>query len=477
MTLNTLQKMFQNTSDIKFQQYNFNGHKVHFITCEAMFDQRLLNRVIVPRVEFILHHLTNEKLEKQLISHLYIPNLKRIYMKEEATSLVFKGFVLLYFEDDELLFSSNIAKKPNRLPSESRIESTIKGPRDNFVEDLAVNIALIRKRLPTKSLFVEKIEIGNRSKTSIAILYFEDIVNKEILSNIKEKLNKIETDAVFSGEVLMERMNNSPVLFPINNYTGKPDFVVQTLLRGRFVILVDGVSYAMFTPVNLLLFLKTSEDNEYPVLFGAITRSARMLGILISTLLPAFWLSLISFQQDQLPFQLLATVVQSRNGIPVPASMEILTMMIVFELFREAGIRLPSFLGATISVVGAIMIGNAAIEMGITSQAMVIVIATSTVASYITVNQTLGYTITILRFAFVFFSSFFGMFAFFISFFFLLVYLANIRVFGVPYLSMGTDLNWRNIEKALFRLPADKYNKRPEILGTSDKTREKNEDN
>ncbi|UQW96191.1 spore germination protein [Rummeliibacillus sp. G93] len=471
MNLNSLQQLFQKSADVKFQQYTFNGHTIHLITCEAMIDLQLLNEVIVPRVGFLCSNLKDESLEAHVESNLYVPDLTKVKDEQQAILQVYTGFVLLYFEEGEILFSSNIAKKPNRNPEETKAEVTIRGPRDNFIEDIAVNIAIIRKRLPTNSLCVEKFEVGERSKTNVAILYFDDVANKEKLNALKKQFKQVTTDAIFSADKLMELVEKSAPLFPRHDYTGRPDFVVQSLTRGRFIIFVDGASYAIITPVNLFLLLKTSEDNEYTVGYGSVERVMRIVGLLIGALLPAFWLSLTTYHQNQLPFQLLATVVQSNTGLPFPTALEILLMLAMFELFREAGLRLPVVLGGTIGVVGGLIIGDAAIRAGITSPAMVVVIAISTIASFTLVNQNLATAISILRVFFILLSAFLGLFGFFLSFFFVLVYLSNIRTLGYPYMNITTDLSWSTIFKSLFRLPAYKYTKRPEALKTIDDTR------
>lgn len=472
-----MQQLFQNSADVKFQQYNFEGHSIYLITCEAMTDLQLLNEVVVPRVGFLCNNLTSETIEKQVESQLYVPDLKKVQNEQEAILLVFSGFVLLYFEEGQLLFSSNVAKKPNRSPEETRTEATIKGPRDNFIEDIAVNIALIRKRLPTNSLSVERFVLGTRSKTNVAILYFDDIADKSILEEIKQQLKKVETDAIFSGDVLMERVNKNALLFPRNNYTGRPDYAVQSLVRGRFIILIDGVSYSIITPVNFFFVLKTSEDNESPFIYGSMERVLRIGSMVIGAFLPAFWLALTTYHQDQLPFQLLATVVRANVGLPLPTILEMLLMLFMFELFREAGLRLPTVISSSIGVVGGIIIGDAAIRAGITSPAMIVIIATSTIASFTLVNQALVTTISVLRVIFILVASFLGLFGFFTSLFITLIYLANIRVFGVPYLDMAADLNWSTIGKSILRFPAKKYDKRPEMLNPQDSTRSSGKEN
>jgi len=469
--LNTLKKLFQKSADIQFQEYAFNQKKVQFITCDAMVDQQMLNEVIVRRVQYLYDNLADTSLEENITNQLHIPTLEKVNDIEQAMNFVYTGFLLLYFEEEELLYASCIAKKPNRNPEETRMEVLVKGPRDNFIEDIRVNIALLRKRLPTNSFCVEKVELGKRSKTSVAILYFDDIVDMDILHGIKKQLAAVDTDIVFSGDVLMERINKNSKLFPKFDYTGRPDYAIQALVRGRFLMFVDGVAYAMITPVNLFLLLKSAEDNEYPIIFSSIERLLRILGILIGLLLPAFWLSLTTYHQNQLPFQLLATVVQAKTGLPLPSSLEMLIMLLMFELFREAGLRLPSVIGGTISVVGGLIIGDAAIRAGVTSPEMIVVIAISTIASFTLVNQSLVTTISLLRITFIIASAFFGLFGFFISLYFTLLYLCNIRIYGYSYMNLATDLNWMTIKKSIFRLSPKGYTERNKALAPQDSTR------
>ncbi|MBK3497158.1 spore germination protein [Viridibacillus sp. YIM B01967] len=473
--VNALKQLFQKSADVLFQTYTFDQHKVQFITCEAMTDHQLLNEVIVPRVQLIFKNIAEKSLEEAIVTQLYIPNLKKLDDLEEAILLVYTGHVLLYFEEELLLFSSNIARKPNRKPEETRLEVLVKGPRDNFIEDITVNIALVRKRLPTNSLCVEKFELGKRSKTTVAVLYFDDIANKEVLNEIKKEINKVDTDIVFSGDQLMEKIHKSGKLFPREDYTGRPDYAIQSLVRGRFLILVDGVAYGVITPVNLFFLLKTGEDNENSIVFSSMVRLLRVSSIFIGLLLPAFWLALTTFHQNQLPLQMLATVVQLNTGLPLPSPLEMLLMLLMFELFREAGLRLPSAIGGTISVVGGLIIGDAAIRSGVTSPAMIVIIAISTIATFTLVNQSLVTAVSILRICFIVATALLGLFGFFISLYFTIFYLSNVRIFGVPYMNIATDLNWSTIKKSLFRSPPNQYDERPNMLDPQDQTRSKEE--
>lgn len=474
--LKMLQQLFQKSGDVQFQPYRFEGRHVVFITCEAMIDEQLLNEVVVPRVQQVSESLKDETVDQQIADKLHVPNLRKVSEEKDIISLLYTGNVLIYFEEN-CLFSSNIAKKPNRSPEETKMGVPVKGPRDNFIEDIGVNIALVRKRAPTNSLCVEKMEVGRRSKTKVAILYFDDIASKETLYSIKKQLKKVDTDIVFSGDVLMEDVNKSMKLFPRTDYTGRADNAIQSLSRGRFIIFVDGVAYAIITPVNLFLLMKTSEDNEYPIIYSSIARALRTLGMAIGILLPAFWLALTTFHQNQLPLQLLATVVQANTGLPLPSSLEMLLMLLMFELFREAGLRLPSALGSTIGVVGGLIVGESAIQAGITSPAMIVIIATSTISTFTLVNQSLVTAVSVLRVSFIILTAFLGLFGFFMSFYFTVLFLAGIRVFGVPYVNITADISWETIKKTLFRLPSNQYTTRPTMLKPTDKTRRKEDKN
>ncbi|ARJ38841.1 spore germination protein [Sporosarcina sp. P21c] len=471
--INSMKQLFLKSADVQFQSYTFNERPVVFITCNAMIDQQLLNEVIVQRVQLMMNHLKDVTTEEAIVAQLHIPDLKRVEDINEAGTLVYTGNLLLYFEEFGLLFSSNIAKKPNRNPEETKLEAPVKGPRDNFIEDVSVNIALIRKRLPTSSLSVEKFELGKRTKTTVALLYFDDIASKETLNSIKNQIKKVDMDIVFSPDLLMESMDIKGVLFPRTNYTGRPDNAIQSLARGRFLIFVDGAAYAVILPINLFLLVKTSDDNENIAIYSSLERILRIFGLSIGITLPALWLALTTFHQDQLPLLLLATVVKANTGLPLPTTLEMLLMLLMFELFREAGLRLPIALGGTIGVVGGLIIGDAAIRAGITSPAMIVVIAASTISTFTLVNQSLVGSVSILRIFFIILTSFFGLFGFLMALYFTVLYLASIRTFGVPYMNIATDLSWETIQKSLLRLYPKQYKKRPNMLSPKDKTRNK----
>ncbi|MFC7687161.1 spore germination protein [Ureibacillus sp. GCM10028918] len=473
--ITTLKNVFNKSADVNFNEFTFNQSIIFCIKCDSMVDQQMLYTIVLPNIESLFKDKNNTQINEKMIEQLPIPEIQKITNQDDITTKVYSGNILIFFKDSKLLYSCNISRKPNRTPEETNMEVLVKGPRDNFIEDLSTNIALIRKRLPTNSLCVEKFSIGKRSKTEVAIMYMDDIANQDILTELKKQFEKIDTDIIIGAEALMEFINKKNWVLPSTNSTGRPDFAIQSLIRGRFIIIVDGTPYAVITPINFFYLLKTSEDNENTIIFSSFERMLRLLGVILGISLPAFWLALTLFHQDQLPLQLLATVVIANRGLPFPAVLEMLILLIIFELFREAGLRMPTKIGTTVGVVGGLIIGDAAIRAGITSPAMVVVIALSTIASYSIVNQSLVTMVSMLRISFILVTSIFGLFGFFVCFYLLLLYIANIRIFGTPYLDITADLSWQSIKKALFRQSQPKYSERPNMLDPQDDTRKHNE--
>ncbi|MGE7926048.1 spore germination protein [Viridibacillus arvi] len=298
-----------------------------------------------------------------------------------------------------------------------------------------------------------------------------DITDKEIVNVIKKELKQIDTDIVFSGDVLMGKMGKGTKIIPKHDYTGRPDYALQALMRGRFIILVDGVSYAIIVPINITLLFKTSEDYEYPIIVNSVERLMRLVGIFISIFLPGFWIAISTFHQEQLPIYFLASLVESRTGNVLPVALEMFLMLLMFELFYEANLRLPTVIVGTLSIVGGLIIGNAAVKVGLTSAPMLVVFAISSIAGFTLVNQSFIAGAGILRFLIIFGSAIFGLFGFFISMFFVFLYLANVRVYGVPYLTIVSDLVWADIKTSLLRQSQKGYSQRPKFLKPQDKTR------
>ena len=466
-----IKTLFEQCSDVVFSTLQFGNHEVTLVYCVGLISNDMLYKTVPLRLDEFFRNPLEEMINNS-IHLLQLPSLQVIENNEKAEKEVFSGKLLLIFNKSDIVYSVDISDRPQRNPEETSIEVSVKGPRDNFIEDIVVNQALIRKRLRTTSLICEPFEVGKRTKTKVSLLFMKDIADPTIITQIRTKIMHMDLDGLHSGTQLGELINDNPYsIFPRHTYTGRPDFAVQSLLNGRFVVLIDGVSYAYLAPVNLFFLLKSSEDMEANYLYGGFERLIRVVGISVAVFLPAFWVALTTFHQNQIPFSLLATVIESRKGVPLPSSLEAILMLLLFEVFREAGLRLPIAVGQTLSVIGGLIIGDAAIRAGLTSPAMLVVIAGSTIATFTLVNQTLAGIVSLFRILIILLVSILGFFGFFVSVFILGTMVARVNSFGVPYLQIALNFSLKNILKAIIKLPEQKDTKRPSSINPIDPTK------
>ncbi|MGM1044546.1 MAG: spore germination protein [Bacillota bacterium] len=478
-TLNeeSLRALFADSSDViitDFPTKQDGGISTLLLHSDGMINSTVMTQHVLPNLEWMLETFLNwEELTHELDKSM---RWKRIKQHSDVEKLLFIGHLITFFPEQKCCYSIDIAQLPKRMPNESNTEVAIKGARDGFTEDLNTNIALIRKRLRTASLHNEQFIIGERSQTRVSLLYISDIARPEVIEEAKKRLNNLKVDALISSGQLEEGIADSTLsIFPLFDYIGRPDFCSEVLLLGRFVILVDGSPMALIAPCNLLALLKSPEDTYFPYHIIILERLLRLLGLSIAIFLPGFWIALTAYNMDQLPFPLLATVANSRYGLPFSTPVEIILMLGMFELFREAGIRLPKAVGQTIAVLGGLIIGDAAIRAGLTSPTMLVVSATTAVATFTLVNQTLSGTVSIIRLYILLCSSIFGMLGFFIGMMSILAYLSVLESFGLPYLAPYSPLTLRDLMSAFLSKPWAFKKKRPEMLNTIDNTSQEGE--
>lgn len=474
-TEQNLQKMFPKSEDVFFDSRNYRPDdplKITLIGCQGMIDVKLMNDLVIERLNLFFERFPEKRMTKEEVSNsLQLPQLEEVKKKEKMFEDIYSGKLLIFFNEYNYLFSTNIANLPQRKPEETASEIVIKGPRDNFIEDITINIALIRKRLRTNSLHLKKYKVGRRTLTEVALLYIEDIASPEMVADVAKRINNIDVDGIYSGNQFMELIEKSSPLMPRHDYSGRPDYLVQCLLQGRIIIIIDGVAYAMILPINAFFLLKTAEDSENISVFSSFERLLRIAGIFAATLLPGFWVAITTFHQNQIPLIFLSTIVESRRGIPFPTAIEAILMLILFELFKEAGFRIPATAGGTLSVLGALIIGDAAIRAGLTSPAMLVIIAGSSIATFTLVNHSLMGAVSIARLGCILLSSILGMFGFLLTLYFLLIFICNIRILGVPFFGITANLNLRYMIKALIRIPSKLDTSRISPLISNDSTK------
>ncbi|WP_308634907.1 spore germination protein [Paenibacillus silvisoli] len=448
--------LFARCHDVKFETRG----GAHLIYCDGMIDAKQLNEHVIP---YIAEMIDNGE-------------LKPIDGQEELRQLerrVFSGSVVIRYPDmrGTKTYETDLADPPKRQPEESISEISIRGPRDGFTEEVSTNVALIRKRLKTSSLQYEQLIVGRRGHARIALLYIEDIIDPYFVSEAKRRISRIDVDAVIGCAQLEEYLSDSSdSIFPLVDTIGRPDFAAESLLRGRFVVLADGSPMAVIGPSQLMEQLKSPEDVHSSYYYTILQRILRLIGLFIAMFLPGFYISLTCFNIDQIPFPLLATISNARAGIPYPAPIEIMLILGLFELFREAGIRLPKPVGQTVTVVGGLIIGDAAIRSGLASPSLLMFTAVTAVASFTLVNQSLTGTVTLLRIYMILISSVLGMYGFFIGLISVVGYTSTLTSFGTSYWSPIGDLDLKSSILAVFNRPFKSKSKRPADLHPIDST-------
>ncbi|MBM6386121.1 MAG: spore germination protein [Paenibacillus sp.] len=470
--LASLKKQFDPCADVVIQTFpakDETDKSVIMLYCDGLTDAKQINQFIIPRLE--QHSLLIEETHPKELG-LTLNPIEDLTDTENINLLIFSGQLLLIFGNGDQSCSLDIASIPGRNPEESAIESSVKGPRDGFTEELNVNIALIRKRIKTSSMCFEKYVKGGRTQTTIGLLYVKDIINPEILKEARRNLDQIEVDGIL-GTSVMERsiMGGIRSIFPLTDNTERPDYVVSSLLNGRFAVLIEGSPVAIIAPTTLFNQLKSPEDESTPFFIVTFERILRISGLLIASFFPAFYIGLTSFNVEQIPLPLLATIAGTRMGLPLPVTLEAFLMIFMFELFNEAGRRLPRALGQTVSVVGGLIIGDAAIRAGITSPTIIVSVAISVISSYILVNTVLSGATAQVRIGMLVMSSLLGLFGFMLGLFALLVHLVSLECYGVSYLSPVSPYIPGDFTQAVSMQPTMKRTKRPAALHTQDSTR------
>ncbi|WP_339271286.1 spore germination protein [Paenibacillus sp. FSL R5-0744] len=448
-------RVFGSSSDIKRLTISLSDsdNAVQMVYCKGLCDEIKVEEYIIPELKKIPESiLTSNELDLMQKVPFHMTPLPSKEINASMIDTVLNGDLFLLFTPSNQYYVVKLADPPKRQPEEPNTEVSTRGPKDGFTEESFTNIALIRKRLKTELLAVEQFSIGIQTATEVHLLYLKETIKPHVLDEIKSKLTGIQIQGLVSSTQLEESLTGFS-FFPLFAYTGRPDYAANSLLHGKFVLLTNGSPTVIIAPVSFSFLLNTSEDAHMVNIFVAFTRLLRVLGVMLSLFLPGFWIALTTFHQDQIPFTLLATLVNSRQGVPLPAPLEAIVMLILFEIFREAGMRLPTAYGQTLSVVGGLIIGQAAISAGIAGPGTIVVIAISVLATFTLVNQSLVSVVSLLRIAILIISGFLGLFGTMTCLLALILFMVNLRSFGTYYLSPLSPPQWKDFYKVIFRMP------------------------
>ncbi|SDE32905.1 spore germination protein KA [Paenibacillus sp. UNCCL117] len=386
---------------------------------------------------------------------LAVSELRQVTDLNEACQAVLSGDTALLIDSAKVVLIAGTRSWKDRAIEEPVTESVIRGPRDGFTETLLTNTALIRRRLKSPKLKTEILTIGEVSHTDVALMYLEGTSDEQTLQELRTRIKRISSDAVLASGAIEEFIQDEQFTpFPTVYNTERPDNICSGILGGRIAIIVDGTPFVLLVPCLFQDFYQSAEDYNQRADSVSLTRLLRLLSFFTALLGPSAYIAITTFHQEMLPTELLISLASSREGIPFPAFVEALLMEIIFEILREASVRMPRIIGPTMSIVGALVLGQASIQAGLVSPAMIIVVAITAITNFVIPSYSMAISIRMLRFFFMVLSAVFGLFGILFGLVFIVQHLCSLRSLGTPYMAPYAPLSISKLKDSfLMRAP------------------------
>ena len=458
--ISAVKKGMVNSNDVIIREFYIGGDvdaAAAIVYIDGLVDNDILNDdVIKPLMYDVRRDAVPIKkdsimgyLQKSLLS---VNELKKTNMLYDALNGVLLGDVSLFVDKTSEAFVINAKGWENRSISEPASEAVIRGPRESFVENIRTNTALLRRKIKNPALTFEMLVIGRRTRTPVSIAYIDGLAQQPVINEVKKRLKAIKTDSILESGYIEQYIEDAPgSIFATVGYTEKPDVTAAKLLEGRVAIMVDGTPFVLTVPYLFVEGFQAAEDYYFRPFFTTLTRMIRIIGYAITVLGPAFYVAVTTFHQELVPTSLLITMARAREGVPFPAFVESLIMIITFEILREAGIRLPRPVGQAMSIVGALVIGESAVSAGLIGAPMVIVVAITAVSGFLVPTQ--NNAAAVLRIIYLILGATFGGFGLTLGLLGTLVHLSDLESFGYMYMSPTVPFTLDDSKDAMVRAP------------------------
>lgn len=466
-----LKRDFGESADLAIRPALVGGKRGYFASLEGLTDKELLE-------EHVIKPLTDGTTfpPQEIGSRVFLSAPVRKQREiEEAEKEICGGATALFLLGEKEIYLFSVKKWERRSVAEPPTSSVLKGPREGFTEDVNVNVALLRRRLKNKHLVMREISIGKYTSTKVVVCYLSDVAAKKTVDLVNERLAHINIDGVIDSSYLTKFLEDDPTsLFPQVGALEKPDVVAAKLLEGRVAILSDGSPIALTVPHLLIESFQDSQDYFKRNSRVTVTRFLRLFGALIALFLPAAFVAVQEFQYQVLPLKFLITIVNSTNGTPLSPTLEMMLVLIIFDILNEASVRMPRYVGMALSIVGAIVLGETAVSAGLLSSPAVLVTALSSIGLYL-VPDDVG-TYSVLRLLFVAAAALLGLLGIIFALTLLVSHLVELRSFGANYTSPYAPLVNGDLKDGFAKRELPDMTIRPESIDNGNPTRIKKDD-
>ncbi len=464
-----IKKEFNKTPDLIIKEIKLNlFNTLYIIYIETVSGSDKVN-------DYILKNIINSKdkiNQNNLPNFIAGPNTSEVTNLDELEYLLTNGFTILILKNKT--YSVETRADINRSISNADVETSINGPKDSFTENYQINIGLIKRRIKSHNLKIENKVIGRKTSTQIGVLYFNDIVDLDLIDEILKKLDKIDIDGIIDSSTigfLLDGENNN--VYPTFLQTERPDIVATALLEGKVAIVVDTTPYVLIIPAFFIDFINPNIDNYSKSKNINFIKILRIFAYFLSMIAPALYISIMNYNQETIPTDLLVNFAIQRNGVPFPTIVETILMLAVCEILRESDLRFPSNYGSAISILGAIVLGEASVSAGIASPITIIVIAITFISSLTFNNIEINNSLRFFRFVFILLTGFFGLYGITLGLLFFLVYTTNITSFNKPYFAPIAPFNKEYFNNTVFKIPIKKDLKRSTLLTKKNQTKQR----
>jgi len=469
-----IKKAYGNSSDLNTRIINVGKVNIGILFMESSSSTETISNFIIKAIDYI------SKDSNKLFNNIYNKLKNNIFNSQIITTNNFEdfpyflsaGFTIIIVDNNEEAIVLETRANLDRGVSEATNEPVLRGPKDSFTESHSKNLGLIRKRIKDSNLWFDEIKVGRRTKTRISIAYLNDVVKKEDISKIKQKIQNINIDGILDSGSIKEYLNKQKSTFPQILSTERPDLASQAILNGKIVIFAENSPYVLILPNVFADFIHTPEDSFQNSSNISFTRILKIIALFITLFTPALYIAITTFDQTVVPDKLLISLAVQREGVPFPTAFEVLLLMMIFEILRESDIRLPANMGASMSIVGALVLGEAAVNAGIVSPIAVIIVAITSICSLIFTDADFINGIRAWRLIFILAATFLGMMGLVAATICFTLKLSSLETLNVSYLSPLSPFNKKDIKDSFIKEKLPKIIKRPEYLNIKNKTKQ-----